>query len=88
MLYRQFHPEDVKAAIRKRFGSLAKFEQEHGLAINGVSDMLRGRTSARTAQVVDAVLLIESASIAPRPSFIPDSKSEPRRAQRQNVKAA
>ena len=88
MTYKDFHPEDVKAAIRKRFGSLNKFEKAHGLAHNSVADMLRGRTSARTARVVDAVLLMESAATAPRPSYIPDITRKSRAPHRLSAKAA
>lgn len=88
MDYRTFHPEDVKAAIRKRFGSLNKFEQAHGLAHNGVADMLRGRTSARTAAVVNAILLMESASVAPRLSNAADDTKKRRPMHRLNAQAA
>lgn len=88
MDYRDFHPEDVKAAIRKRFGTLNIFEQQHGLAHNGVADMLRGRTSARTAKVVNAVLLMESASNAPKLSNGADDTRKRRVSHRQNAQAA
>ncbi len=86
--YKQFHPEDVKAAIRKRFGSLRKFEETHGLARMSVQDMLRGRTSARTAKVVNAVLVIESVSTGPSLSTIKDATSNPRALHRQFAKVA
>jgi lambda repressor-like predicted transcriptional regulator len=88
MDYRDFHPEDVKAAIRKRFETLTLFEEKHGLAHNAVTDMLRGRTSARTAKVVNAVLAIESASIAPKLSGQADDNRKSRSAHRLNAQAA
>jgi lambda repressor-like predicted transcriptional regulator len=88
MHYADFHPEDVKAAIRKRFGSLAKFEREHGLPAESVSNLLRGFKSRRVASVVDAVIAIEAASVAPSLSGIPSSSAKAPVAQRQNVKAA
>ena len=50
------HPEDVKAAIRKAFGSLAAFEAAHGLAARSVTDVLRGKTSSRTADAIATLI--------------------------------
>lgn len=50
------HPEDIKAAIRKRYGSLAAFERTHGLARQSVTEVLRGRPSARTQTAIENVL--------------------------------
>ena len=88
MDYRSFHPEDVKAAIRKRFGSLAKFELMHGLARESVSDVLRGRTSARVASVVNAVMALESTETSDKLSDIPDNMPKRRRLHRLNAEAA
>ena len=46
------HREDVKAAIRKRFGSLRKFENARELAPCSVTDVLRGKPSQRTAVAI------------------------------------
>lgn len=56
MLLDQMHPEDVKAAIRKRFGTVARFIEARDLPATGVSDLLRGRTSARVRNAVEEVL--------------------------------
>lgn len=88
MDYRDFHPEDVKAAIRKRFGSLEKFEKQHGLFKGAVTDVLRGRTSARVAAVMNAALVMEAATVAPRLTNIPVSTPTRRRAHRLNQEAA
>ena len=56
MLLDQMHPEDVKAAIRKRFGTVSRFIEERDLPVTGVSDLLRGRTSARVRDAVEEVL--------------------------------
>lgn len=50
------HPEDVKAALRKRFGSVAKFERMRGLPEKSVHDMLRQRKSARVSRAIEAAL--------------------------------
>lgn len=84
MNYRDFHPEDVKAAIRKRFGSLTKFEIEHGLPRAAVNDLLRGRSSANTARLVNAVLVMEANLSAPRLTDISDNMPEGRGVHRLN----
>lgn len=46
------HKEDVKAALRKRFGTLRQFEHERGLAPRSVTDVLRGKPSQPTAVAI------------------------------------
>lgn len=88
MAYTDFHPEDVKAAIRKRFKSLAKFEREHGLPEESVTNLLRGLKSKRVAAVVDAVIAMEASSVAPSLSGIPSNTPKKRASHRLNAKAA
>jgi hypothetical protein len=78
MLLDRMHPEDVKATLRKRFGSVSKFVEAHGLPETGVSDLFRGRTSRRVREAVEGVLQQEAESM--------DLDSSPvrRRAHRQN----
>lgn len=63
MLLDQAHPEDVKAAIRKQFGTVARFIEAHGLPETGVSDLFRGRTSRRVRDAVEEVLKKQAKSI-------------------------
>lgn len=49
------HKEDVKAVLRKRYGSVCAFEKAKGLPPQSVSDVLRGRSVART----QAALILE-----------------------------
>ena len=51
-----WHPEDVKAAIRKRYGSMREFEQQLGLTVKSSNDVIRGRANSRTADAIRAVL--------------------------------
>jgi lambda repressor-like predicted transcriptional regulator len=88
MDYTDFHPEDVKAAIRKRFGSLAKFEREHGLPPESVYNLLRGLKSRRVAAVVNAIVLMEASSIALTLNGIPNNNRKKRIAHRSNAQAA
>jgi hypothetical protein len=52
----RMHPEDVKAELRKRFGTIARFVAIHDLPETGVSDLLRGRTSQRVQDAVESAL--------------------------------
>lgn len=63
MLVDQMHPEDVKAALRKRFGSVANFVAVRQLPTTGVSDLFRGRTSQRVRDAVEEVLREQAGSI-------------------------
>jgi hypothetical protein len=56
------HPEDVKAAIRKRYGTISRFIEERDLPPTGVSDLLRGRTSRRVREAVEDVLKAQSST--------------------------
>lgn len=54
--YRGMHPEDVKAAIRKKFGTIGEFHRVYDLPATGLQDVLRGRQSQRIIDAVDEVL--------------------------------
>ena len=47
------HYEDIKASIRKKWGSLSAFEQSQGLPRGGVNDWGRGKTSARVQRAIE-----------------------------------
>lgn len=63
MILDRTHPEDVKAAIRKRFGTVARFIEERDLPTTGVSDLFRGRTSQRVRDAIEEVLREQEESI-------------------------
>lgn len=46
------HPEDIKAAIRKRHRSVRAFEEMRGLPRGSVLDVIRGRAIARAAYAI------------------------------------
>jgi lambda repressor-like predicted transcriptional regulator len=50
------HREDIKAELRKRFGSVAAFEREKNLPNKSVHEILRGRKSARVAAEIEKAL--------------------------------
>lgn len=56
MLLTELHPEDVKAALKKRFRSVAAFERIEGLPEKSVNDVLRGRASARVSAAIESAL--------------------------------
>ncbi|MEO6360285.1 MAG: hypothetical protein ABIO43_06905 [Sphingomicrobium sp.] len=56
MFLQQTHPEDVKAAIRKRYGTIKRFHEAHALPEKGVQDVLRGRASKRVSDAIEQVL--------------------------------
>jgi hypothetical protein len=62
MLLEQMHPEDVKAVIRKRYGTISRFVAAHDLPRTGVSDLFRGRTSQRVSDAVESVLAEDAAA--------------------------
>ena len=53
------HPEDVRAALRKRHGTVAAFAIARDLKPQALADWLRGRTNATVNDVVAAELGIE-----------------------------
>lgn len=59
MLIHEYHPEDIKSAIRKRYRSLRAFELAHELPKQAVSEILRGRTSQRVERAIRRVMVEE-----------------------------
>ena len=60
MLIDEYHPEDIKAAIRKRYRSIGRFEVAENLAKGSVAEILRGRKTARTEKAIRRVLRQEA----------------------------
>lgn len=50
------HPEDIKAELRKKFGSVFSFEDAKGLPRKSVSDWLRGRPNQRVKDTIEGTL--------------------------------
>jgi lambda repressor-like predicted transcriptional regulator len=46
------HPEDIKAALRKRHKSVAAFERNAGLPSRSVKDVLGGKSRPRIALAI------------------------------------
>jgi lambda repressor-like predicted transcriptional regulator len=67
MSIHDLHPEDIKASIRKKFTTVRNFERVNKLPINGVADILRGRTSARVEKAIESVLMDASDTGKQRP---------------------
>lgn len=56
----RMHKEDVKASLRKQFGSVAAFERTRNLPEKSVTDLLRGYTSARVRKAVEDAIAAQS----------------------------
>lgn len=84
------HPEDVKASIRKRYGSVAAFERHHNLPKASVRDILRGKKRSGIARVVagDLDVPVTDLDIFQGQSQNRDSSAIAHSAHRQNGKAA
>jgi len=52
----EMHPEDIKAELRKRFGTVLAFEDAANLPRKSVSDFLRGRSSRRVRDAIDETI--------------------------------
>jgi lambda repressor-like predicted transcriptional regulator len=50
------HPEDIKAGLRKRYGTVAAFERAKGLPDKSVNEILRGRTWKKVTAAVEKAL--------------------------------
>lgn len=53
------HKEDIKAALRKEFGSLLEFEREYGLPKESSSQHLRGKSSFKVAAAMADAIGVE-----------------------------
>ena len=52
------HKEDIKAALRKKFGTIAAFEKARGLPKKSVHDVLRRRPRGWVEAVIAAELAL------------------------------
>jgi lambda repressor-like predicted transcriptional regulator len=60
------HPEDVKAALRKKYGSLKAFELAHKLSKGAVCDVVRGgKGRLQTAKVIARELGVSVIDVSP-----------------------
>jgi lambda repressor-like predicted transcriptional regulator len=55
------HKEDVKAALRKKFGTIIMFELAAGIPRGSVHEVLRQRRWKRVEDAIHAALLGEAA---------------------------
>lgn len=62
MTFNDLHHQDVRAAIRKRYGSIASFEQLKGIRKGGVHDLLRGHGGPRAKEEVEKLLSEQAAA--------------------------
>lgn len=55
MVKTDLHPEDLKAELRKKFGSLRRFERQYGLPPFSAKDALRRPQEAAEAVIAGAL---------------------------------
>jgi lambda repressor-like predicted transcriptional regulator len=63
------HPEDIKAEIRKRNGTVAAFIRSNNLPVSGVSDLLNGRISRPVARAIASELNLPVTLVFPNISL-------------------
>jgi lambda repressor-like predicted transcriptional regulator len=63
-----YHPEDIRALLRKRYKSLAGFERAKGLPACSVRDVLRGKSRRRIADAIADELQIPVHELFPSAS--------------------
>lgn len=74
------HPEDIKAALRKQYGSVFAFEDANDLPRKSVSDFLRGRPNQRVERAIAKI-------VPPVRADLSDGSNTHARAHRQNAGA-
>lgn len=84
------HREDIKAAIRKRYGTIVAFEKTHNLPARSVNDVLRGKAVSNTARAIARELGMTTEQLFPGrfKSHPSDYSLTTAPAHRQNGKAA
>lgn len=60
------HPEEIRAQLRIKFGTLAKFEKARKLPARSVTDVLRGRAIRRTEKAIAKELGVHLHAISRR----------------------
>lgn len=89
----KLHREDIKAALRKRHGTLVAFETKRALPKGSVKDVLRGRAVGQTERAIAADLNMPLHRLFPRrydakvsiPSAKVDDTTDKRRMHRQII---
>lgn len=81
----RMHPEDVKAGLRKQFGSVAAFEHAKELPAKSVHDVLRGRPNKRVREAIEKALTTPRAKSSE--SDFSDSSDHQKLAHRINAEA-
>jgi lambda repressor-like predicted transcriptional regulator len=88
MLVQSPQREDIKAALRKRHGSVRKFAAKKGVKYQAVVDWLRGRPNGPVAKLVRAEMVrAKRDGMLVDESIMLDHNSETAEAHRQNAEA-
>ena len=87
MLIGALHREDIKALLRKRYGTLGRFADQHGLKAQAVADYLRGRPVRHVHDAITAELVAANHTFERSESIKLDHNEETSDAHRQNSEA-
>lgn len=86
MLLQSLHREDIKAAIRKRHGSVRKFAAKKGIKYQALVDWLRDRPNAPVGKLVEAEMKrARREGMLGTESIMLDHNSETSETHRQNA---
>lgn len=59
MTLAQMHREDIKAELRKRYGTIRQFEIDHDLSRGAVHEVLRNRRWAKVERAIEQALGVD-----------------------------
>lgn len=97
MRIKMLHPEEIRAKLRMKFGTLGEFERARKLPARSVTDVLRGRSVKRTEKAIAKELGVGlhvisrryadlvSVNASPNVSTNADDSSEPAETHRLNA---
>lgn len=63
MAKKKLHPQEIKARLQIKFGSMTAFERLNGLPAGSAFDVLRGRVSRKTMQAIAVNTGVSEATI-------------------------
>lgn len=87
MLLASLHPEDVKAALRKKHRTIDAFARSRGLKPQAVADWMRGRTSAPVETAIADELGLSAHQETPSESMKVDDSANGADVHRLNAEA-
>ena len=81
------HPEDIRAELRKRHGTVNAFALARGVKPQAIADFLRGRTSKPVARIIADELGLDEVHVGVPQSMNMDDSADVAGAHRLNAEA-